>query len=120
LFVEQVSATRKYVSMNAETEQVFRMFAAGVAGETVRPVVLEEGKEDSEIGIGLFVNHDCKFVIPIKFVNGTNDYRKLARDLQDIVTEAILLWAERIDQAQKFNAQMDKAAEAVGANNGNL
>jgi hypothetical protein len=109
LFVEQVSATRKYVSMNAETEQVFRMFAAGVAGETVRPVVLEEGKEDSEIGIGLFVNHDC-----------TNDYRKLARDLQDIVTEAILLWAERIDQAQKFNAQMDKAAEAVGANNGNL
>lgn len=55
----------------------------------VRPVIVPDGQK-SEMAVGLFVGEDCKFIMPVRFVTGTDDYEKLTEDIRQIVELAII------------------------------
>jgi hypothetical protein len=66
--------------------------AKRIAEMVVRPVVVADhpGDKKTEMGVGLFVGEECKFMMPVRFVIGTDDYEKLTEDIRQIFELAIV------------------------------
>jgi hypothetical protein len=64
-----------------------RMFTAmTIAEQVVRPVKLDDG----HMGVGLYMDDHCQFVMPMQFVSGTDDVTKLLQDMRGIIRYACL------------------------------
>jgi hypothetical protein len=63
-----------------------------IAEQVVRPVKLDDG----HMGVGLYILDECKFVLPMQFVSGTDDVTRLVCDLRSIVKYACMKYASKI------------------------
>ena len=63
--------------------------AIKIAEQTVRPVVSPQTGNRQEQCVGLFVGEECRFLLPIRFVSGTDDCSKLLTDLRLVIQHAV-------------------------------